>query len=62
MLLAGKGFELLPLQRRKPQQYRLELERGLAYLTLTSAEVYASWLTSAGGGHSSGQFWVPSDS
>ena len=39
MLLAGKGFELLPLQRRKPQQYRLELERGLAYLMFTSAEV-----------------------
>lgn len=39
MLLAGKGIELLPLQRRKPQQYRLELERGLAYLMLTSTEV-----------------------
>lgn len=30
MLLAGKGFE--PIQRRKPQRYRLELERGMAYL------------------------------
>lgn len=39
MLLAGKGFELLPSQRRKPQQYRPELERGLAYLMLTGAEV-----------------------
>ena len=31
MLLAGKGFE--PLQRRKPQRYRLELERGMTYLS-----------------------------